>query len=204
VRLLPIYVYSNRNIAGSILALAAVGSYFLGVIHEFWYVIAAGSYGIGALVARDSGALDTHINDEMNVHDAVAAVQRLAAEAQKKLPPDISSLVGEIATAVIEVLPRLAARDVADATFVDVRSTATSYLPDTLNAYLTVPAAYRNTAIIAGGKNARQIVVEQLTVLAAKMKEIAQNVVADDAQALLSNGRFLKGRFAAAPMFRPT
>jgi len=201
---LPIYVYSNRNIAGSLLALGAVGAYFLGVIHEFWYVIAAGSYGIGALAARDSALIETNLNDQMNVHDAVAGVQKLAADAQRQLPPDIASLVGEIATAVAEVLPQLAARGVADSAFTDVRSTATSYLPDTLNAYLSVPAAYRNTAIIADGKNARQIVVEQLTVLAAKMKEIAQNAVSDDAQALLSNGRFLKERFATAPMFRPT
>ena len=86
----------------------------------------------------------------------------------------------------------------------DVRATATTYLPDTLNAYLSVPAAYRNTVAIRDGKNARQIVVEQLTVLAAKMQEIAKNAVVDDAQALLANGTFLKERFAAAPMFRPT
>ena len=201
---LPIFVYSNRNIVGSALALAAVGAYFLGVIHEFWYVIAAGGYGIGALVARDSALIETNLNDQMSVHDAVAGVQKLAADAQKQLPPDIASLVAEIATAVVEVLPQLAARGVADTAYTDVRSTATSYLPDTLNAYLSVPAAYRNSAIIADGKNARQIVVEQLTVLAAKMKEIAQNAVSDDAQALLSNGRFLKERFTTAPMFRPT
>ena len=201
---LPIFVYSNRNIAGSLLALGALGAYFAGVIHEFWYAIVAGAYGIGALAARDGGVLETQINDEMNVADAVAAVGKLAAEAQKRLPPDIATLVGEIASAVSEVLPRLSARGVADATFVDVRSTATTCLPDTLNAYLAVPAAYRNTAVIRDGKTARQIVVEQLTVLAEKMKEIAQNAVQDDAQALLSNGRFLKDRFASAPMFRPT
>jgi hypothetical protein len=201
---LPIFVYSNRNIAGSALALCAVGAYFGGFIHEFWYAIVAGAYGIGALAARDGGVLETQINDEMNVADAVAAVGKLAAEAQKRLPPDIATLVGEIASAVSEILPRLSARGVADATFVDVRSTATTYLPDTLNAYLAVPAAYRNTAVIRDGKTARQIVVEQLTVLSEKMKEIAQNAVQDDAQALLSNGRFLKDRFASAPMFRPT
>ena len=201
---LPIYVYSNRNLAGSVLGLVALGAYFTGFIHEFWYVIVAGSYGIGALVARDGGTLETRINDEMSVKDAVDAVGRLAAEAQKRFPPEIARLVAEIATDVATVLPRLAATGVASATFSDVRSTATTYLPDTLNAYLAVPAAYRNTAPIADGKTARQIVGEQLTVLAAKMKEIAQNTAADDAQALLANGRFLKERFASAPMFRPT
>lgn len=199
---LPLFVYSNRNIAGSALALTALGAYFGGAIHEFWYAIVAGSYGIGALLARDSTALQTHLSAEMNVQDAVAGVQRLAAEAQHKLPPDIATLVGAIAADVVEILPRLAAHGVADATFADVRSTATSYLPDTLNAYLTIPAAYRNTAAIRDGKTARQIVVEQLTVLAAKMHEIAGDTVQDDAQALLANGRFLKERFAAAPMFR--
>ncbi|MBV8748512.1 MAG: hypothetical protein JO103_02235 [Candidatus Eremiobacteraeota bacterium] len=201
---LPLWLYSNRNIAGSVLGLVALGAYFTGLVHEFWYVIVAGSYGIGALVARDSGALETHLNSEMSVHDAIDGVTKLADEARKRLPPDIANLAGEIAAAVAEVLPRLAAHGVADATFADVRSTATRYLPDTLNAYLTVPAAYRNTAVIADGKTARQIVVEQLTVLAGKMKEIEQDAVADDAQSLLANGRFLKERFAAAPMFRPT
>jgi hypothetical protein len=200
---LPIFAYSNRNIVGSVLALAALGGYFLGAIHEYWYVIVAGSYGIGALAARDSGALDTHINDEMNVEDAVAAVNRLAAESQQKLPPDIATLVAQIATDVAEILPRLASHGVIDSTVIDVRSTATTYLPDTLNAYLTVPASYRNTAVIRDGKTARQIVVEQLTVLAGKMHEIAEDAVQNDAQALLANGRFLKERFAAAPMFRP-
>ena len=201
---LPIYVYSNRNIFGSLLALGAVGGFFLGIIHDFWYLIVAGAYGIGALAGRDGGVLETQLNDQMNVTDAVAGVQRLAAEAQKRLPPDIASQVAEIATAVAAILPRLAAKHVVDATFVDVRTTATTYLPDTLNAYLAVPAAYRNTAPIRDGKTARQIVVEQLTVLAAKMKEIAQNAVQDDAQALLANGRFLKERFVSAPTFRPT
>jgi hypothetical protein len=201
---LPIYVYTNRNIAGSLLALGAVGAFFAGLIHEFWYAIVAGSYAIGALAARDGGVLETQLDDQMNVNDAVAGVARLAAEAQKRLPPDIASQVADIATAVEEILPRLSARNVADATFVDVRATATTYLPDTLNAYLAVPAAYRNTATIRDGKTARQIVVEQLTVLAAKMKEIAQDAVVNDAQSLLANGLFLKERFATAPMFKPS
>ena len=201
---LPIYVYSNRNITGSVLGLIALGAYFAGLLHELWFVIVAGSYGIGALVARDGGELETRLNDQMSVKDVVAGVTRLAAESQKRLPPEIAQLVAEIAGDVATVLPRLAAHGVADSAFADVRSTATAYLPDTLNAYLAVPAAYRNTAPIAGGKTARRIVVEQLTVLAAKMREIAQNAAADDAQALLANGRFLKERFAAAPMFRPT
>ena len=201
---LPIYVYSNRNLAGSLLALGAVGAFFLGFIHEFWYAIVAGSYAIGAIAARDGGVLETQLDAQMNVNDAVAGVAKLAAEAQKRLPPDIASQVADIATAVEEILPRLAARNVADATFVDVRATATTYLPDTLNAYLAVPAAYRNTAAIRDGKTARQIVVEQLTVLAGKMKEIAQDAVVNDAQSLLANGKFLKERFATAPMFRPS
>jgi hypothetical protein len=200
---IPIYVYSNKNIAGSALGLLALGAYFAGAIHELWYVIVVGSYGIGALLGRDGGELETHLNDDMSVKDAVDGVGRLAAEAQKRFPPEIAALVAEIATDVATVLPRLAAHGVADATFADVRSTATTYLPDTLNAFLAVPAAYRNNAPIADGKTARQIVVAQLTVLAAKMKEIAENVTADDAQALLANGRFLKERFAAAPMFKP-
>ena len=201
---IPVYVYSNRNIAGSVLALIALGAYFAGAIHDLWYVIVAGSYGIGALAARDGGELQTQLDPAMNVKDVVDGIGRLAAESQRRFPPEIAKLVAEIAGDVATVLPRLASHGAADAAFNDVRATATTYLPDTLNAYLAVPAAYRNTAPIEGGKTARQIVVDQLTVLAAKMREIAQNAASDDAQALLANGRFLKERFASAPMFRPT
>ena len=84
---MPLYVYSNRNIAGSGLALVALAAFFGGVIHELWYVIVAGAYGIGALAAHDDGALETHINAEMNVKDAVDAVTRLAAAAGRKPAP---------------------------------------------------------------------------------------------------------------------
>ncbi|MBV9439875.1 MAG: hypothetical protein JOZ24_07785 [Candidatus Eremiobacteraeota bacterium] len=201
---LPVYVYSNRNIAGSVLGLIALGAYFAGLIHEFWYLIVAGGYGIGALAARDGGELETQLDPTMNLQAVVDGVTRLAAESRKRLPPEIAALVTEIASDIATVLPRLAAHGAADAAYSDVRATATTYLPDTLNAFLAVPAAYRNTAPIADGKTARQIVVDQLTVLAAKMREIAQNTASDDAQALLANGRFLKERFAAAPVFRPT
>ena len=36
----------------------ALGAFFAGTIHELWYVIVAGSYGIGALVARRGELLD--------------------------------------------------------------------------------------------------------------------------------------------------
>lgn len=39
------------------------------------------------------------------------------------------------------------------------------------------------------------MLVEQLTVLDGKMREIAENIVANDARALVANGAFLREKF---------
>jgi len=76
-----------------------------------------------------------------------------------------------------------------------IRQTALHYLPETLDGYLKLPTAFRNIQPLQDGKTAKVMLVEQLTVLDGKMREIAENIVANDARALVANGAFLREKF---------
>jgi hypothetical protein len=54
---------------------------------------------------------------------------------------------------------------------------------------------YRRLHVVRNGKTAHDLLLDQLHLLDAKMKEIAGNMHASDAQALLANGRFLEEKF---------
>ncbi|BDE07915.1 hypothetical protein WPS_31910 [Vulcanimicrobium alpinum] len=89
---------------------------------------------VRALVARDSTAARDPLErgDERAGRGRRRPASRRGGAAQA--PARHRARAGQIATDVVEILPRLPAHGVVAATFADVRSTATSYLPDTLNA----------------------------------------------------------------------
>ena len=77
-----LYVYSNKNIAGCVLGLAALGGFFTGVIHDYWFEIVAAAYGIGALATPSQPKLDTDLETSMSsqqndVSDVVRVHQSL-------------------------------------------------------------------------------------------------------------------------------
>jgi hypothetical protein len=60
---------------------------------------------------------------------------------------------------------------------------------------VALPPVFRTTHALKDGKTARQLLAEQLALLDEKMREIVANVAGADAQALVSNGRFLEMKF---------
>jgi hypothetical protein len=96
---------------------------------------------------------------------------------------------------VAEVLPRLVGARSHDADLFTVRETVLRYLPETLANYVALPPVFRNSHALKDGKTARQLLAEQLALLASKMREIVTNVAGADAQALLANGKFLEMKF---------
>ena len=200
---LPLYVYSNKNIVGCVLGIAALGAYVGGVIHEFWYAIAAGSYAIGALATPGNPALETQLSNEMSDRAMLEGLHALVTETQKRLPQDVFDLVQSIVVSIDTFMTQKAhAGGAIDEATYNVRKTATTYLPETLNAYAALPAAYRSLATVGDGQSPKALLLEQLQLLDGKMRELAANAVADDVQHLEINGRFLKEKFAAADAFR--
>jgi len=201
-----LFLYSNKNIAGCVLGLAALGAFFAGVIHDYWPEIVAGAYGIGVLGAPGQTIVEPAAFERGMTSDQIAAsLADFVKRASKLVPTSVLALIASIVASIDAILPMLDAKSaaLADQDAYTIRQTALHYLPETVAAYLKLPAAFRNLVPVSDGKNATQVLVEQLTVLDAKMKEIAQNLVADNAQALLANGQFLRERFATQSFLTP-
>jgi len=200
---IPLYVYSNKNIAGCVLGIAALGAFFAGAIHELWYAIAGGAYAIGAIATPGDPALATQLSNEMNDQTMLESLHALVREARKRFPDDVFALVASIVTSIDAFMSLKATKKgTLDQAAFDVKQTATSYLPQTLSAYAALPPAYRSLASVSGGKTPKALLIDQLTLLDGKMREIAANAVANDAQDLIVNGRFLRDKFATADAFR--
>jgi len=118
------------------------------------------------------------------------------ARAQPALSPDLAKRLDSIRSSIGEVLPRLAGQSGASDNLFLVRETVLRYLPETLANYLALPPLFRSTHALRDGKTARDLLADQLSVLDTQMREVVGNVARGDAEALISNGRFLEAKFA--------
>ncbi|WP_440995157.1 hypothetical protein [Arhodomonas sp. SL1] len=77
-----------------------------------------------------------------------------------------------------------------------LRATVTEYVPDTLERYLRLPRRFATRKAVRDGKTARDLAVEQLSVLAGELEAIAEEVHRGNAAELAAHGRFLDERFS--------
>lgn len=195
---LMLFAYGNANIAGCALALAGPAMLFAGLIGPGWLFITAGLYSVGWLVGRSIGGapeIERRIADSLTLEQTLEHLNVVMVRAQPHLTPEMRTHLDSVKTSVVEVLPRLVGNRGADADLYTVRETVLRYLPETLANYVSLPPVFRTTHALKDGKTARQLLAEQLALLDEKMREIVGNVAGADAQALLSNGRFLEMKF---------
>jgi hypothetical protein len=192
-----LFLYSNGNIAGCLLGLAGVGLYLFGVIDRWWLPITAGLYAAGyfAAPAADPLRLRTEITEEM----LRQALDELIGSVRKRVPAEALRLLESIRATLDGVLPKLAelksARRIDDPHAFTIGETVTRYLPDALDSYVRLPPAYAAAHHLPNGKTPRQALIEQLGLLDAKLKEVADDLFRGDAEALALNGRFLEEKF---------
>ena len=77
------------------------------------------------------------------------------------------------------------------------RHIAISYLPDALKTYLSIPAQYASTRVIADGKTAVDIFRGTLVELEGKVAQLADDLASQDAHAFLAHSQFLHEKFGA-------
>ena len=77
----------------------------------------------------------------------------------------------------------------------DARRIAITYLPEALNAYLSIPPSYARTKVLANGKTALDTFDESIAELQAKVTELGDDLASQDAQAFLAHSRFLAQKF---------
>lgn len=127
--------------------------------------------------------------------ELVAAVDRIPAEIEGKVPPIVSARVARIVATVRDTIPRLDQLGAGSQDAHSVMATATSYLPEALNAYLRLPRSFADRRPVQGGKTSLMVLVDQLDLLAVTMDGIFDAVCRSDADALIAHGRFLAEKF---------
>jgi hypothetical protein len=161
--------------------------------------------GLAAAAAGDSAdsarALQTlgilPPGSEIHLRDATLAsdLLTLAARLGRRVPEEAVAAVGRIGALLAETLPRVAGSGEPE---VIVRVAASVYLPDTLRAYLALPAEWAAEHVLAGGLTPAQALIAQLDALESAARKLRDAAIEQDASALLINGRFLADRFAGS------
>jgi len=128
--------------------------------------------------------------------DVRAALDEVAKTlVERNAPPVVRARVQRIDSTIRETLPRLRNLGLASYDGFSVMQTATDYLPEALDAYLRLPRQWADTRPIEGYKTALMILIEQLDLLAATMDKIFDAANREDANALITHGRFLEAKF---------
>ena len=165
-------------------------------------VVVGVMYGIGALLAPGPPRVAVG-GTSFDPESIRRSLQRQLNIANGKLTPELEAKLQDIADTIMGILPHYADFPPGSPDLFVVGRTATDYLPSALQAYVNLPRAYATLHKMQNGKTADQILGEQLTLLAAKMNEVADAVHKKDSDALLANGRFLEEKFGASPLALP-
>ena len=153
---------------------------------------------IGARGTPGRKAIDPQIGfDPNDVHKALDMEVRAITG---KVPAEVMAKVLSIRQIIVGILPRSGNLPPGSPEWFVVERTATDYLPRSLETYLKLPRAYATSQPVQDGKTPKQVLLDQLTLLETKMKEVAADVNRNDADRLLANGRFLEDRFGRSPL----
>jgi len=201
VRTFTLFLYSNKNIVGSLLALLGIAAWGLSFIGQFALPIVLGLYVIGVLITprtRYELALERGQTDEQ----IGAQLRALLQKTKKRLPEDLQSKAQNISDKILELLPLLHSfENGGNREAFNVKQTALDYLPSTLENYLNLPSAYARLHVGADGKTPQQMLGNQLELLEKSLGETERLLLEGDVQKMQVNGRFLEDKFGTPEKF---
>ena len=190
-----LFLYSTRNLVGSVMGLAGLGLFFAGIIESWWFPIVIGLYAAGWLATPSDRELALRVHTESTQANFTESVDALIAASRKQLPDEAMKRLLSIQSTVQALAPKLFSGTVGLEYRVSLVNAVTRDLPETIRNYLRLPTAFATLHAVADGKTCKQLLVEQLSLLDEQLASMAQNIYQDDAEALIVNGRFLQDKF---------
>ena len=133
----------------------------------------------------------------------VTSVDAVLERASGKAPAAVTARVQRVAETVHEMAPRLDRLGAGSQQAHTVVATATSYLPEAVDAYLRLPRDFADRRVVDRGKTSLMILVDQLDLLGATIDKISDAVSRADAVALVAHGRFLEEKFGSSGLTLP-
>ncbi len=127
------------------------------------------------------------------IADSLVRIDEMAARAT--VPPPVLARVHRVTRRLREILPRMRNAGLDSADEYALIATATSYLPESLETYIRLPRDWADTRPIEGGKTSLLLLVDQLDLLGGTVDKMYDAVLQNDANALITHGRFLQQKF---------
>ncbi len=200
-RKLLLYLYSTPNIVGSVLGLSGMGLFFAGLIEQFWLLIVIGMYAVGAVGWPRQKRVELETETGLQLNELKPALDKLFKSVRRNLTADVVAKLSSVVELLSYTIEKSADASVASNTFHVVSNMVTNYLPNTLQSYLNLPPAYRRMHVVKGNKTAKDLLIDQLTILEEEMKILVEDLHKQDVKDMVAHGQFLQTKFKTPDFF---
>ncbi|MCW5633756.1 MAG: hypothetical protein KIT17_10505 [Rubrivivax sp.] len=205
-------IAAPANWCGLGLAIAVLVLKSLGFLGNLGLGVAVLGYAVGFVVGglwlgfpstKAPAWEELQFRDEGDAREAMEraldGVRRLTEfNPENRIPASLQARVLELCKALEELL-RQWERSKGTLSLQDsfhARHIAISYLPEALNTYLSIPARYATTRVLDNGKTAVDTFKDTVADLEAKVRQLGDDLAAQDAHAFLVHSKFLSQKFA--------
>jgi hypothetical protein len=188
------YLTGRKNLAGSTLALVGAGLALADPVGPAGIVLVVGFYFAGALAVPSNRAISRCGWDPREI--ARALTNEIMA-VSGRVPPLVIERIQQIELTIrSEILPGIDHLPPGSLDLYLIERTARDYLPAAVNAYLRLPGGYVSSQPGSRGRTPLQVLLDELGLLDAEMRRIAELVHQMDMDRLLAHRRFLADRFS--------
>jgi hypothetical protein len=198
------FLFSRRNIAGSVLGLGGVALLVAGITGG---VVGLGAiaafYAIGFLAVRPERGLNLRLDQTQDIEELRDQLDHMIISIRFRVKDDIYNRVQEIRNSILFLVSHSDPVEMVDPEVYTIRQIALRYLPEALSAYLEVPRIYAELRPVANGRTPHDVLLDQLNLMDAKLREVGDDMMRHDSEQLLANGRFLAERFARSSINVP-
>ena len=200
------FLLSNKNMLGLAFSSLVILLAFLGLIKSFWFPFAVIAYGLGYFVGPAEKEIKFYHFKGENLIDYIGFLRKLVTtiNVSPKIPHEaklILSHLGEKANELLDFLHKKNDLGIFNEDMTNLKSIFDTYLPKLINEYEKLPTDYANNIKTSNGKTAKDMLLEQLTLLDKTVQEIAYGIYENDVTALKVNGRLLKQKFEQTQLF---
>ncbi len=196
------WLYSNKNLAGCGLAIAAPILAVTGLVAPpVALALVPVLYAAGALAAPGTGRVD--LVSGLDPGDVKRSLRTIRTAVDGRVNRSVSDRVDQICSLIEDLLPRVREFGPASQEMHILVRTATDYLPATVEPYLALPRFYAEHKVVSEGRTATKILCDQLDILTDRLEQIGEALARSDSEKLLANGRFLADKFGQAGIDLP-
>lgn len=194
------FLYSKKNILGMILSFLGISLYLTGLIDKLWFPIVISLYIFGFIIApKEKTVIFLHFSGE-NLNDYIGFLNRLHKNTSEQLPVIAQQKFEEIINHSNELLNFMLNNstqlDMLNQDIIDIKKIFDTYLPNVINQYIRLPKHYAENIKNQSGNTAKELLIQQLTLLNEQIKKVSYAVYENDAQSLKINGKILEQKFS--------